>query len=346
MNKLPSMIFAALVALLRGVSVVYGVDAPISVDKGQLDGALYAVAKPKEWNGKLLLQQHGLTDGSQPLSVEINTKSEPYQSLLSEGWMISVSSYRRSGFIVRDAIEDVRNLHRHIVATYGKPKRTLLMGGSMGGAITIRLIESDPVTFHGGIVLGSALLVREPDLPDLGFSVKVPVIFMTNQSEADQSAGYLKKAAANGVKPALWIVQRDGHVKFSGPEYLAVVRALDSWADGGKIEMEKTFALAVKEPPSTARFADGSAQGTVREIAGGYGNLNVSFVEADFKQLGIALRDVFLVEHNGNRHETTYANTFFDVPPGKWVCFKDADGYHVIAINFGNAAKTVAVEVG
>ena len=247
---------------------------------------------------------------------------------------------------MRDAIDDVRQLHQHIVAIYGKPKRTLLMGGSMGGAITIRLVEADPLLFDGAIVLGTALQVRDGDLGELTYGAAVPVIFMTNQSETGESAGYVKKTATNAVPAALWIVERNGHVKFTAAEYLAVVRALDRRVDGGKIEMERKFALNVPEPPSTARFANHGAYGTVRAVGTSYGNLSVSFVAADCKQLGIAQRDVFQLESGGQTYAVTYADTFTDVPSGKWVCFKDADNYHTIAICFGNAAKTAGLKRG
>ena len=290
MTKLIMIAFAMLASNLSNAATDAG---KYTVSRGQLDGALYVIVKPIDWNGRLLLYQHGLGDGSLPLAVNINVETEPYKSLLAEGWMVAASSYRRSGFIVRDAIDDVRKLHQYIIATYGKPKRTLLMGESMGGAITIRLVEADPVAFDGAIVLGTALQLREKDLADLTYGAKIPVIFMTNQSEIDQSVGYVKKMLTNGVPAALWIVERNGHINFNGGEYLAVVHALDRWVDGGKIEVERKFALVLKAPPSTARFADSGAYGAVREVSGSFGNLRVSFVEADFKQLGIALRDAF-----------------------------------------------------
>jgi len=340
------LIMIVLAMLASGSSKAATDTGKCAVIRGQLDGALYVIVKPTDWNGRLLLYQHGMGDSSLPLAAEINVGAEPYKSLLADGWMVAASSYRRSGFIVRDAIDDVRKLHQYIIATYGKPKRTLLMGASMGGAITIRLVEADPATFDGAIVLGTALQLHEKELADLTYDAKIPVIFMTNQSEVDQSAGYVKKTVTNGVPSALWIVERNGHINFNGGEYLAVVHALDRWVDGGKIEMERKFALVVEAPPSTARFADGGAYGTVREVSGGFGNLRVSFVEADFKRLGISLGAGFQLKSGEQIYSITYANTFTDVPSGKWVCFQDADGYHVIAICFGNAAKTAGIKPG
>ena len=343
MTKLLMIVLAMLASNLSNAATDAGKH---TVSRGQLDGALYVIVKPTDWNGRLLLYQHGLGDDSLPLAVDINVEAEPYKSLLAEGWMVAASSYRRSGFIVRDAIDDVRKLHQHIVATYGKPKRTLLMGASMGGAITIRLVEANPTTFDGAIVLGTALQMREKDLADLTYGAKIPVIFMTNQSEIKESADYVKKTATNGVPAALWIVERNGHIKFTEGEYLAVVHAVDRWVDSGTIEVERKFALNVKERPSIARFTDGGAYGTVREVGGSFGNLTVSFVETDFKRLGISLGNGFQFKSGGQTYAITYADTFTDVPSGKWVCFQDADGYHVIAICFGNAAKTAGIKQG
>jgi len=206
------------------------------------------------------------------------------------------------------------------------------------------LMEAGPKLFDGAIVLGAGLQLHEKELADLTYKPTAPVIFMANQSETGQPAGYVKKAAANDVPPALWTVGRNGHVNFTGAEYVAVVEALDHWVDGEKVEMERKFALDVKDPPTTARFADDGAYGVVREVGSGFGNLGVSFVEADFKRLGIGMRDVFQMESGGKAYAVTYASTFGDVPQGKWVCFRDASGYHVIAISFGNAAKIAGIK--
>jgi len=332
-------------ALLAGGLCQAGLD-PFVVSRGKIDGAAYIIVSPTNWNGRLLLYQHGLSDSSLPPAVDINVESEPYQSLVAEGWMVAASSYRRSGLIVKDALTDVRNLYQHIGATFGTPKRTLLMGGSMGGAITIRLIEADPATFAGAIVLGTALEARDGVLAELTYGAKVPVIFMTNQSEIHESATYVKKTATNAVPAALWIIERNGHVKFTGPEYVEVVRALNRWVEGGQIVRERKFAIPVKEPPTTARFADQGAYGKVRQVGGGFGNLSASFVEADFKQLGIALGDKFQMGCGGKTYTATYADTFTDVPSGQWVGFKDADGYYVISIVFGNASRTAGLKPG
>ena len=319
---------------------------PFVVNRGKIDTADYVIVSPTNWNGRLLLYQHGLNDGSLPPTVDLNVESEPYQSLVAEGWMVAASSYRRSGLIVKDAQTDVRNLYQHISKTFGTPKRTLLMGGSMGGAITIRLIEADPAAFAGAIVLGTALELRDGGLAELTYGAKVPVIFMTNQSEIQESATYVKKTATNAVPAALWIVERNGHVNFTGPEYVEVVRALNRWVEGGQIERERKFAIPVKEPPTTARFTEQAAFGKVRQVGGGFGNLSVSFVEADFKQLGIAPGDKFQLGSGGKTYTATYANTFTDVPSGQWVGFKAADGYYVIAIAFGNASQTANLKAG
>ena len=127
---------------------------------------------------------------------------------------------------------------------------------------------------------------------------------------------------------------------------MEVVRALNRWVDGGQIERERKFAIPVKEPPTTARFTEQAAYGKVRQVGGGFGNLSVSFIEADFKQLGIALGDKFQLGSGGKTYTATYANTFTDVPSGQWVGFQDADGYFVIAVSFGNASQIANLKAG
>ena len=341
MKKLAMLVFA----LWAGGGCQAGA-GPFVVSRGKIDKADYIIVSPTHWNGRLLLYQHGLSDSALPPTVDINLEFEPYQSLVDEGWMVAASGYRRSGLIVKDAMTDVRNLYQHIEATFGRPQRTLLMGGSMGGASTIRLVEADPTSFAGAIVLGTSLEVRDNGLAELTYGAQIPVIFMVNQSEIYESAKYVRKAATNAVPAVLWIVERKGHVKFTGPEYVAVVQALNHWVAGGPIERERKFVIPVKEPPTTARFSDHAASGRVRLVGGGFGNLTVSFVAADFKQLGIALGDKFEWGSGGKTYTATYANTFTDVPSGQWVGFQDADGYFVIAVSFGNASQIANLKAG
>ncbi len=98
------------------------------LEEGVIQEARFLIALPEEWNGKLLIIAHGYVPEDQPLSADFSPEKEIYQDLLDGGWMIAGSSYRRNGFIIKDAIKDLELLHQHIVKAYGRPKTTLLQG--------------------------------------------------------------------------------------------------------------------------------------------------------------------------------------------------------------------------
>lgn len=261
--------------------------------------------------------------------------------------MVAASSYRRNGLVVNDAAEDVLILHSTLVRKYGKPKRTLLMGESMGGAVSLRLIESLPERFHGAAILGAGLMSRDPDSHfAYSYEPESPVLFMSNQSEIDQALEYFFKSRKKEKETALWSIQRDGHINFNEAEFLAAVKALDHWVETGQIEREKDATVQVEEEKSSARFDDGGAYGKIVGVNATFGNLTVDFQVADFNRLGVALGQPFILKLNGKDFKATRAKTYSDVPAGKWVIFEDAEGRHTIAINRAHAANEAGVETG
>ena len=119
------------------------------LQNGQIDGAFYVIASPSErpWNGNLLLLAHGYRPESAPLVADLNPNQSAYQLLLSEGWIIAKTSYRRNGTIIHDAIADLHNLHAEVVDRFGQANRAIVMGDSMGATISTLLDVTDESIF-------------------------------------------------------------------------------------------------------------------------------------------------------------------------------------------------------
>ncbi len=339
---------AAIIFLLVGLfSQAAWAESGYSEKSGELDGVLYDIAIADEWNGKLLLFNHGLIFEHLPLSTYMEPIREPFRTLLQEGWMVAASSYRRNGMVVNDAAEDVLILHSFLVRKYGPPKRTLLMGESMGGAVSLRLIESLPGRFHGAAILGAGLMSSDPGTKsNHSYQPESPVLFMSNQSEIDQATDYYSQSRKNGKNTALWQISRDGHINFNEAEFLASVKALDNWVETGYIKREKDATVFVEGENSTARFADGGAYGKILDINTTFGNMTVDFTASDFNRLGVALGQNLVLKLKGKEFTATRAKTFSDVPVGQWVVFEDAEGRHTIAINRSHAANEAGVKKG
>ena len=123
------------------------------------NGAHYAMAVPKQWNGDLVVHAHGgpdLGDASDPTrSVEDLGR---WSVMVEEGYAWAGSSYRRGGYGVRMAAADTESVRRLFVDEFGQPGRTLLHGQSWGGDVAAKVAETaDPATYDG-VLLTSGVL--------------------------------------------------------------------------------------------------------------------------------------------------------------------------------------------
>ncbi|WP_307168291.1 S9 family peptidase [Streptomyces sp. B3I7] len=106
------------------------------------NGAYYAIAIPKNWNGSLVVHAHGgpdLGDGSDPArSLDDLTR---WSVMVDEGYAWAASSYRRGGYGTRMGAIDTENVRRLFVREFGTPKRTYIHGQSWGGDVAAKAVE-------------------------------------------------------------------------------------------------------------------------------------------------------------------------------------------------------------
>ncbi|MEU3984420.1 hypothetical protein AB0F77_30795 [Streptomyces sp. NPDC026672] len=106
------------------------------------NGAYYAIAVPKNWNGSLVVHAHGgpdLGDGSDPARSldDLNR----WAVMVDEGYAWAGSSYRRGGYGTRMGAIDTENVRRLFVREFGTPKRTYIHGQSWGGDVAAKAVE-------------------------------------------------------------------------------------------------------------------------------------------------------------------------------------------------------------
>ena len=154
MKRLRPICAALLVAVLVPASASADRAQPGPVDlRGELEGAPYRIVVPANWDGKLLVYAHGYRDRAdnpgevddrRPFIAPCETCVEP---LLREGWALAGSAYRSNGWAVEEALDDIVALTSHFRDTVAKPKRTLLVGDSMGSVPTLKLAERNGGAF-------------------------------------------------------------------------------------------------------------------------------------------------------------------------------------------------------
>jgi len=129
-------------------------------------GAYYWIAKPRDWNGVLVIHTHGGPRMAPPKMESEVEDLDRFSIIVKRGFAMAASSYREGGYVgVATAAEDSENLRRIYVAKFGKPRRTLLHGQSWGGGVSAYMTEHygpgegkpyDGTMLTSGLVAGNA----------------------------------------------------------------------------------------------------------------------------------------------------------------------------------------------
>ncbi len=97
---------------------------------GQINNAVYQIAVPTHVKPEnIIIYCHGYRPEGIELRASFIDRFELHPSLIERGWIFAATSYRREGYILQDAIEDVVNLRNHIVENYcASPKNVIAYG--------------------------------------------------------------------------------------------------------------------------------------------------------------------------------------------------------------------------
>ena len=120
-------------------------------ETGEINGARFKIEVPEKWNGGLVMYCHGysLVPGSYN-----DPKPNPVLNVfLDAGYAVAQSGYATGGWAIQEAVEDTEALRRYFSVKYGVPKETYVTGHSMGGFLTMTLVESFPNVYDGGLAL-------------------------------------------------------------------------------------------------------------------------------------------------------------------------------------------------
>ena len=115
------------------------------------DGATYLIQVPSNWNGTLLLYSHGyVLPGASNDAPDVG---DPVTGafLLNSGYALAGSSYAKTGWALEQAIPDQVTTLDTFAGLFGKPKRTIAWGHSLGGIITAGLLQTHPDRFDAAL---------------------------------------------------------------------------------------------------------------------------------------------------------------------------------------------------
>ena len=123
-----------------------------TVDTGVINGAPYYIEIPAQWNKGLVLYTHGYTLVGSRLRRQDSPRMKGVRdAFLSRGFAFAASDYSVQGWAVKEAIEETEALRRYFMAKHGAPSETYITGHSMGGHITMAIIERYPEVYQGAM---------------------------------------------------------------------------------------------------------------------------------------------------------------------------------------------------
>jgi hypothetical protein len=113
-------------------------------------GALYRLVRPAVWNGSLVLYAHGIV--STDAAVALPGEGDVIAGILApRGFAVAFSSFSENGWAVKDGAQRTHQLLGLFTATFGQPARVYIGGASLGGLITIKLVEEHSGLFAGAL---------------------------------------------------------------------------------------------------------------------------------------------------------------------------------------------------
>ena len=122
-------------------------------DLGEINSARYKIYIPGDWNGGLVMYAHGYEEIGEEVEGYSREVDDFMEIFTSCGFAYAASAYKRQGLIIKDGIEDSEALRSYFELRYGKPDICIITGHSMGGIISLALIEKYPAEYDGALPL-------------------------------------------------------------------------------------------------------------------------------------------------------------------------------------------------
>lgn len=132
---------AASLTAVPGVLEVLGESGP---------GSAYALLKPAEWNGGLVVWAHGYDEPFRPVELPVDEHLPAVRDhALEAGYGFAYASYSHNGYAVKEGAQRTHELRGLFADAFAAPDLTYLIGISMGGLIVEMLSERYPAQYDG-----------------------------------------------------------------------------------------------------------------------------------------------------------------------------------------------------
>lgn len=127
------------------------------------NGAWVLTAMPRTWNQMLIVHAHGGPRLGTPRADDSDEDLERFAVMVRRGYAWTGSTYRRGGYGVRMAAEDVDLSRSLFWARHGRPRLTILHGQSYGANVAaklseLRALDADGKPIYDGVLLTNGVL--------------------------------------------------------------------------------------------------------------------------------------------------------------------------------------------
>src|SRR5512146_2741600 len=127
---------------------------------GELDGVPYLIRVPQNWNGTLLVYAYGYAEAyGTPLAPPyvnpdlLLDKGFALAGLHATGSVNIPGGLTDAGWNLEERMQETVALAAAFRDIVGQPRRTIMWGQSMGGAVTLAMIEKFPGLYDGAVAL-------------------------------------------------------------------------------------------------------------------------------------------------------------------------------------------------
>lgn len=145
------------ILLAVSLSVALGFASLATADTtitGEKLGAFFQITVPDNWNGGLVINNHGFDFAPPAPSPDLGALAP---LMLSEGYAVAASSYSNCCWTLFSTQKDMNRLVGIFEDNFGTPSQVILHGGSLGGIVTAQGIEKLGVHVDGAYPVCGAL---------------------------------------------------------------------------------------------------------------------------------------------------------------------------------------------
>ena len=125
------------------------------------DGADYAIFVPNGWNGDVAFYSHGILPPLAPVAFpatgDWDDAGAIRDALGQLGFAIAYSTFNENGYAIKNGILRTHQLLGLFTSKVGRPRRSFLIGHSLGAQVTQALAETHPDEYDGALAMCGVL---------------------------------------------------------------------------------------------------------------------------------------------------------------------------------------------